>query len=784
MKHTKWIAGLLSAALLAGSAPMAFAAEAGATRGEVCEMLLSAADDYTPNLQKADLLKGYTDGQLHEEQVVTRAEALIMLNRAFGALPKPVGDNARAAYPAANFTDVPEWAKNELQNVFDAGIVAGTSASTFSPDEPVTAAQMKLFIQRAWALEGTNPNDDLYAAVNKTFLDQSTIKPGRQMSGTLFDLMDQSSADVSAMITEIANADKTYAQGTKEQKISALYHNILNWDARNETGIAPIQPYLDAIDSAQSLDDLMALQQKLSDETGTGLFLVFRLTNDFKDSTRYIMSFSGAAPSLAKQVYESGGAQKDAMLRYTKTLLQLGGLSQEDAEKDAARFWELESALSAARLDQQEYGNVDKIYNIYTMQKLREIFPNVDLDAVLKQSKLQPSNEILVMDPGMLQAYAAYLDDAHLDTLKAQARISLLAGFGNYLSRPFQDASQVYQQELLGTEGTLTDEENAAQIVQNLMPEYLGQLYIDRHFSAKAKEDVTAMVKDFISIYKERIQKLDWMSDATKEKAIRKLDTMSIKIGYPDNWDSPLDNVEIKGAADGGSYLDNIIAYSKASADALASYQNKPVDKSRWGMYAYTVNAQYSAINNDITFPAGILQAPMYDVNASREHNLGAIGYVIAHEITHAFDNNGAKFDENGNAADWWTAEDKAAFQKLCDDAVAYYDGQEAIPGVVCNGTLTLSENIADLGAAACVTEAAKKLPDADMKALYTSMARTWASTASREYRVYAAQVDVHAPEKLRGNRVVQSCDEFYTAFDITPGDGMYLAPEDRVRIW
>ena len=203
-----------------------------------------------------------------------------------------------------------------------------------------------------------------------------------------------------------------------------------------------------------------------------------------------------------------------------------------------------------------------------------------------------------------------------------------------------------------------------------------------------------------------------------------------------------------------------------------------------WAMSPYTVNACYNASFNDITFPAAILQAPMYDVNASREENLGGIGYVIAHEITHAFDNNGAKFDEKGNAADWWTAEDYAAFQTKCEAVKGWYDGQESAPGITCSGTLTLSENVADLGALQCIVEAAGKLEEPDYEALFRSVARTWASTATRGALERLAVGDVHAADKLRVNRALQTMDLFYEVFDIREGDGMWTEPESRVKVW
>ena len=781
MKMKRWLAGLLTAVMLIALLPSAFAAEA--TRAQVAEMLLQAADDYNPGVQKGDILKGDEDGALREEDAVTRAEALIMLARAFGTLPQPVGENARMALASGGFTDIPAWAQAELKPVFDAGLVAGTQPGVFSPDEAVTEEQMELFIRRAYALYGTNARDDFYAAVNKEALDTGTIKPGRMIGGTMYDLMEKSNEDVAALIGEIAHG--TYEKGTGEQKISALYNNILDWDARNAAGITPIQPYLDAVESASSLDELMAVQQKMADELASPLFMGFSIAIDLKDSNRYMLTFSGQSPSLSKDIYQTdSGVQKDAFLKYVRTLLQLGGMDEAGAEREAQRFWQYEKALSTHALDQQEYGNVDKIYNVLTMDDIRAAFPNVDIDAVFAQSGLAPADKVVVSDVGLMRAYAELFTEENLALLKTIARVSILAGYGGALSHDFIDASNTYQQEFLGMQGAMSDEDIAAQVVQVYMADYLGQAYVERHFSPEAKADVEEMVREFIAIYKDRIAKLDWMSQETKAKAIRKHDAMKVKIGYPDEWRDDLADVDIRAVADGGSYFENIVAISKANKAYYQQMQNAPVDKSVWAMNVYTVNACYMASFNEILFPAGILQAPMYDVDAPREQNLGAIGYVIAHEITHAFDNNGAKFDENGNAADWWTAEDYAAFQKLCDETIAYYDGQEAAPGITCNGTLTLSENIADLGAAACVTEAAKRMEKPDMQLLYESMARTWQSVASREYRIYASQVDVHAPDKLRGSRALQSCDEFYEAFGIQPGDGMYLAPEERVQIW
>ena len=248
----------------------------------------------------------------------------------------------------------------------------------------------------------------------------------------------------------------------------------------------------------------------------------------------------------------------------------------------------------------------------------------------------------------------------------------------------------------MGVSGSYTPEERAALTLQSIMPDYIGEIYAEKYFTEEAKQDVEKMVRDIIDVYRTRIQNLTWMSETTKERAIKKLDTMGVKIGYPDKWESAIDHAEIKSTQDGGSYFTNMLSIVAAQKAETIALQNQPVDRTQWIMYPFTVNACYSATQNDITFPAAILQAPMYDVNAPYEQNLGGIGYIIAHEITHAFDNNGAKFDENGNAADWWTQEDYEAFHQLCDEMIAFYDGQEGVPGIPMNGTLTLSENVAD----------------------------------------------------------------------------------------
>lgn len=777
---TKIIALSLVAALMCSNT--AFASDMYATRGEAASMLLSAADDYNPNVKYSDIIKGYGgDGELHEEWNINRAEALVMLRRAFGDLPPLTGHNARVALTNGSFTDIPDWAQSELAPVLDAGIAAGTADGIFSPYDDVTKEQMELFIKRVYALFGTNEKDDFYAAVNKNTLNTLEIKPGRMMAGTLYDLQDDSTQNVNAIIQDAI--EKGGEKGSNAQKISDFYKNILDTESRNSAGTQPIKPYLEKIGAAKDVKELADVQNLLIKKLHTAPFTAFGITTDFKNSTKYIMYFGTAEPYLTKDFYLSGtDAQKSQYLKYIKTVLTLAGEDVTDVQIED--IYEFEKLLAEKKMNPEDSNNIDKFYNIYTFDEVQSLFPNIDLNAVLESTGFKKEDRILVMDEELTQEFANFFTDDNIQTLKNAAKLSLILNYCGALSTDFTDAADTFNQEFLGIDGTYSDEERAAITVSSVMPDYIGELYAERYFTEEAKENLTQMVKDIISVYESRIENLDWLSDGTKVKAKRKLDAMGIKIGYPDKWNSYLDGVEIKSKEDGGSYFENILAIADASMKYAVSLQGTEVDKTKWAMYPYTVNACYSATDNDITFPAAILQPPMYDVNASYEENLGAIGYIIAHEITHAFDNNGAKFDENGNAADWWTAEDYAEFEKRCEKMVYFYDRQEGIPGVPMNGRLTLSENVSDQGAVQCITEVASKLENPDYKKLYRSMANAWASTKTREYAKYAASLDVHSEDKLRVNRVVVNCDEFYDAFGITEKDGMWIAPEDRVKIW
>lgn len=767
------------------SLPCAMAQEKYGNRGEVAQMLLEAADDYNPQVQKSDIIKGYEDGSLHEDEYVTRAEALVMLKRAFGDFPEIRGNTLRIAFPNESFSDIPKWADNELSPVLDVGIVAGTSEGKFSPGSPVTLDQMETFIKRTYEVYGSNLKDSFYETVNKEILDSIEISAGRSMAGTLYAIDDLTNRQVADLIREIAASEQN--PDSAKGKIKALYESCIDMDARNAEGIEPIKADLEAIDNVKSLSELETVMVMDNSDSLLSALASFTIYIDDMDSNKWMTVFVPASASQNKQVYNGQAEQqRKAYLKYLTTIMKLCGEDEKTAAEDAQTYFSFEKALSEASMDPEEMYDIEKTYNIYSMNELEKIFSTVNLEKFFALSGLQDSSRICVMDKGNMLKLAEMLKDENIDDIKTYLKVELVKSCAGYLSEDFRNARITYQKEALGIEGAMTLEEEAAVSVAEMLPDYVGQVYADKYCSKEIIADVTDMIHDIIAVYKKRIAELDWMSEETKEKAVLKLDSMRIKVGAPDydEINSPVDTAVLKSTADGGSYYKNMLEISKANRKEDARLSREPVDKEQWITTPQTVNAFYMPSFNSISFPMAFLQSPIYDKNASYEENLGSIGTIIGHEITHAFDSSGSQYDENGNAVNWWTDEDKRAFELLCSDVEKFFDGQESAPGIIVDGELTLTENIADLGAISCIVELGSQTKNFDFKKAFEAYAEMWAATCSREYLQTLAYIDVHSPSKIRVNRVLQSVDKFYEVYEIKEGDGMYVAPEDRAGIW
>ncbi|BFH62568.1 M13-type metalloendopeptidase [Paenibacillus azoreducens] len=753
------------------------------TRGEVVEFLLNAADFYNPGIKREDILKGYGKGEAREDQEVSRIEALIMLGRAFSDLPAPKGHDLRVANTSASFTDVPKWAQDEIGKLIASGVITGYPDGKLGVSDHLTKEQLITLTKRFMALEGTNPRDDYYEYVNKKWLNDSKIPAGEKSNGAFKELAKANEDRIKAIIDELVK--KQNPAGSKEQKIADFYKSVFDIENRNKQGIKPIAPYLDALDKASSVKELFAASMKMENEISKGALLSFAVLGDAKDSNVNTLYFFGLNTSLDKNSYVSNDEKtKKVYTNYLAKLFVLSGTDEKTAKAQAEDVYAFEKELAASTMDPQIQGNVEISYNPYTKEKFVQLFKTIDMGKYMKEFQVDKADKVIVTDVGLLNKTAEVLNEKNLDKLKAYAKATLLMNAGGSLSEDFLKLANEFEAQRFGIEGEKTNEEMAVMTTQAVMSQYLSQEFAEKYFTKEAKKDVEQMVKQFIEVYKERIQTLDWLSEATKAKAIKKLDKMTIKIGYPDQWKDSLKDVSIKTFADGGSLFDNMVAINKEAKKQRIASLGKPVDKSSWMMSVYEVNAYYIPLNNEIVFPAGILQAPFYDIKAKHETNLGAIGMVIAHEISHAFDNLGSEFDENGNAVNWWTPEDFKKFQEKCDQVISYYDHVEVIPGVYNNGKLTVGENIADLGGMAVSLQVLSKMENPDFKAYFEGYATIWRMTMSKESAAYRSTIDPHSANKVRVNRTVSNFPEFYKAYEVTEKDAMYVAPKDRVSIW
>ncbi len=764
-------------------------------RGQAAEMIAQAADDYNTGVAVSDIIKGYGNGELREHQIATKAEIAVMLDRGFGKFPKPQGDRLRMSSFDIVFSEVPVWAEDALEHLRQAGILANGPDGLLDVDQPMTVADLHNHIQRIWALYGSNAKDDFYATVNKQWLDSSEIPAGEASNGVLGIMQETTERRLESIIDELIynqrSVDgKQYEQGTKEQKIVDFYSTASDQENRNQQGSEPIQMYLRAYENAENLQQLLQADMELYRQTGMATLMQFVIGADPKDSGSHIMYHGGLSASLDKHLYDAGQTEKtDAYLTYIAKLLTLAGEDAQTASKDAEKLFALEKDLAAVTLEPQEKYDINKTYNLYKTKNLHALYKHLpdelSVEKIITDMGFELPKNVLVMDKKLLEQSASYFTEENLPLLKIYAKVRLLSASAGLLSEDFRHAQEEFSHVFYGVEGKKTDKQRAVQATSGAFSDYIGQMYAERYFSPAAKKDVEQLVGKFIDVYRQRLTDLEWMSEKTKGKAIKKLETMAVKVGYPDQWTDVLETVAIVPYEDGGSYFANTAAISRATAEHNRQQQSKPVDREKWQIDVYEVNAYYNPLNNEIVFPAGILQQPFYDANAPLADNLGGIGVVIAHEISHAFDDNGSKYDQNGNANNWWTKSDSRHFLEKCQAIIAFYDGIEIIPGVFSNGELTLGENIADLGGIATALQVLKSdQQKADYRRFFEAYAKSWAATSTKEIVAYLSQTDVHSNKKIRVNRSIVNFDEFYEAFDIQQTDGMYVAPEHRVKLW
>ncbi len=627
--------------------------------------------------------------------------------------------------------------------------------------------------------------DDYYEFVNKNLLSKIELAATDAHWDWFGELNAVVSNEMENITEELANDGKTYEKGSSEQKIKDMYECVTNMDNRNETGLGPLKPHMDSIRNASSIEEYVDALAHLSGEFGfSSIVGGYSIMQDKADSSEYAVYMMYADTLIGKEYIEGENTQEyvDLYLDYIKDMFMEFGMTANEAAVSTDSVEGLLRDICASTLTTEQLYDPSLTYNVYTQQDLQKLYTNVDVPKMLKTLRVNGQDKYIVMDVEQAKKINSLLVEENLQALKDYSTFVLLNDTAKYANANYAKLSDDMQNALYGITESWGDEKTWKRLTQELLPWEFGMIYVKEHFSAKDKEEVEKMIEQILEEYETIINRQEWMSEATKKKAVRKLETMQVKIGYPDEWPAARDMMQVTPISEGGSLLSNLLVSMQVSIEDSLSKLGTKVDRAEWDVTPQTINAMYDPLNNEIVFPAAILQAPFYDRNNSYGANMGGIGFVIAHEVSHAFDSTGALYDEYGNYNVWWTDKEMDEYKKMSQSIVDYYNNYEMM-GVKVNGDLTLMENIADLGALTCITsiigDDAKALDEA-----FGQMTYNWASEDTASFMMYLLNTDTHSPNKIRVNAVLSSCDAFYRIYDIREGDGMYVAPENRVGIW
>lgn len=632
-------------------------------------------------------------------------------------------------------------------------------------------------------MTNTRYQDDLYLAVNGEWLSTAVIPDDRPTCGG-FAQLDQ---DVEKLLM---NDFKEFKDGKLTTDISemkqavALYSKYIDVEKRNQEGIKPILPLLEKIQGIKTIDDLNKNLKELC-LANVDLPINFGVEPDMKDAT--INSFVILGPSIIlpdTSYYNKNNPAKEKLLgvysSMTKQILAYTPLSSEEQEqylKDTLAFDEL---IAKEVKSQLEWANYVQNYNPMNVSEVKDYLVDFDFEGLLASLYDKKVEEVVVYDPKAIKNFKNYFSKDTFTLYIHWAYVKALLRSSKYLSEELSSLSTLYTRTLRGVSKDPILEKQAYQLVSSTFSEPIGVYYGRKYFGEEAKKDVVDMVKLIINTYKDRMRENKFLEETTKEKAILKLDTIVIKMGYPDKIDPYYSSLTVDEKDSLLTSMDKITTKS-----ILHNLEElfKPVDRSKWGMPGHMVNACYNPSSNDITFPAAILQKPFYSIKQSMSENLGGIGAVIGHEISHAFDNNGASFDEKGNLKNWWSEKDYAAFKDLTQKMIEEFDGIEFHGGKV-SGELIVSENIADNGGMGVTLAIMHTIKDPDFQAYFKNWARVWCRKAKEQYILLLLTNDVHAPAELRANMQPRNFPEWYEAFNVTDKDQMYLPEDKRVTIW
>lgn len=630
----------------------------------------------------------------------------------------------------------------------------------------------------------TRLQDDFYDAVNGEWEKTAVIPDDKPRTGGFSDLADEIE-DLMLKTTDQWLVGENLPDDPILANFVKFHQLVADYDQREAVGTKPAQ---ELINEYQALDSFASFASRIAtyEMDGKPNQFPFGVSPDFMDAQTNVLW--AQAPGLIlpdTTYYEDGNAKGQELLalwrQSQEALLPKFGLSDEVIKDLLDKVLTLDAKLAKYVLSSEEASEYAKLYHPYEWEDFTKLVPELPLDAIFTHILGQVPDKVIVPEERFWTDFAAeYYSENNWDLLKAELVLNAANAFNPYLTDEVRILSGAYSRALSGTPQAMDQKKAAYYLAQGPYSQALGLWYAREKFSPEAKADVEAKVKTMIDVYKNRLANNTWLQKETIDKAITKLNVITPHIGYPEKLPETYAQKVIDPEL---SLVENAQNLAKIAIAHGWSKWNQPVDRSEWHMPAHMVNAYYDPQQNQIVFPAAILQAPFYSLEQSSSANYGGIGAVIAHEISHAFDTNGASFDEHGSLNDWWTQDDYKAFTERTDKVVAQFDGIDFAGGKT-NGKLTVSENVADLGGLAAALEAAKRDADFSAEDYFINFATIWRMKAREEYLQLLLSVDVHAPGKLRTNVQLPNFDDFFTTFEVKEGDGMWRDPEERIVIW
>lgn len=634
--------------------------------------------------------------------------------------------------------------------------------------------------------------DDFYQSVNNDAIAGATMNSETQMWSALDELQEQ----VDQKVDSIVKDNGSYVAGSSQANIQALYSTGTDMTGRNTSGVSELKEVFDKIEACTTLNDFLKVQGEMS-LAGYDTVIPLGASVDLKDYKTYKLYFSMPNTVLPKAAFTSSSYSDElsSYRNFMETMLKESGENASDAATNASSVINLQNAAAidyntllanyiSMSEEELEKELVDRFYVSYTQEQLKGAFTNCDISTFLNAAGYGANNEIVVELPEYLSNLNGILIESNLPTWKEWAKFAVMYQYAPYLSSNVYDSYAKFNTVYSGVESE-TAQEYMFDATKTILEWDISKVYTDKYITPADKTTVTDMANKIKTQYYTQISNCSWMSETTKANAKKKLDTMAVNVLYPDNYASYLLESTLSGSAINGTLAGNMKAIFKEVEQSQQKLIGTTVQGNDWLLSPLTVNAWYYAYNNSITISAGIVGDVTYSSSRSEAANLGGLGAIVGHELSHAFDDSGSQYDENGNKNNWWTTEDATKFQQIQNKLIAYYDTFELIDGLRTfqDGKQTLSENMADLAGVSCVVKCVDNSVDA-RKEFFISYGKMWAGKMSDYAVKYYAALDTHSNNKVRVNAVLPMINEFYETFNVSQKDAMYVAPENRISIW